>query len=347
MVPSGQIGADADAHWGHRHSTQPGQQGEMFYGYYEQVVTMTRDEDGPAVPELVRGMTFSPAATTQAPLLTDLLARLVAGGLRPGDLLADSGYTNIDGWTLSLWAMGFRPVIDLHPNQQGRRGAFEGAFIVDDLLLSPGTPKKFQLINPPGFGASAKAWAAYDELVAQRSNYALVPFGRRDADGYQRYMCPASAGHVCCALKESSVSVELTRLTVPRPPKRPPRICAQATITVPPTIADKARQKHPWKSKAWRKSYRRRTAVERSWGYTKSKATVDLTRGNVRLMGCTKNALMHAIAWAVVNYRLLTAWAARQAASSTPSVPRSRRRRRDQTYADATRQESRPSSRAP
>jgi hypothetical protein len=81
----------------------------------------------------------------------------------------------------------------------------------------------------------------------------------------------------------------------------PPTICAQSTITVPASIAGKARQKHAWKSPKWRKSYARRTAVERSFAYTKSKATVDLTRGNVRLMGTTKNLFMHAISWAVVN----------------------------------------------
>jgi hypothetical protein len=42
--------ADPEASRGHRNSNLPGPRGEMFFGYYLSAATMTREENGPAVP---------------------------------------------------------------------------------------------------------------------------------------------------------------------------------------------------------------------------------------------------------------------------------------------------------
>jgi hypothetical protein len=46
--------ADPEASWGHRSGGGPGQDSELFFGYYGSAATMMRDEHGPAVPELAR-----------------------------------------------------------------------------------------------------------------------------------------------------------------------------------------------------------------------------------------------------------------------------------------------------
>ncbi len=57
--------ADPEASWGHRTSNLPGPRGEMFFGFYLPAATMTREEAGPAVPELARRMTSPAAASTR------------------------------------------------------------------------------------------------------------------------------------------------------------------------------------------------------------------------------------------------------------------------------------------
>ena len=49
--------ADPEASWGHRSCGGPGQDSELFFGYYLSAATMMREEHGPAVPELARRMT--------------------------------------------------------------------------------------------------------------------------------------------------------------------------------------------------------------------------------------------------------------------------------------------------
>ena len=49
--------ADPEASWGHRSGGGPGQDSELFFGYYLSAATMMREEHGPPVPELARRMT--------------------------------------------------------------------------------------------------------------------------------------------------------------------------------------------------------------------------------------------------------------------------------------------------
>ena len=51
--------ADPEASWGHRSGGGPGQDSELFFGYYASAGTMMREEHGTPVPELARRMTVS------------------------------------------------------------------------------------------------------------------------------------------------------------------------------------------------------------------------------------------------------------------------------------------------
>jgi hypothetical protein len=51
--------ADPEASWGHRKNNLLRSQDELFYGYYLSAGIMTREENGPAVPELTRRATLS------------------------------------------------------------------------------------------------------------------------------------------------------------------------------------------------------------------------------------------------------------------------------------------------
>ena len=117
-----------------------------------------------------------------------------------------------------------------------------------------------------------------------------------------------------------------------KPPEYPQACCTQQTITVPPDVNAKTRQKHDYPSAAWRRSYARRTGAERSFATAKDPATSTIARGWCRLMGLAPLMLFTATLLVVRNQRILTAWNSRQqentrrAAQGLP--PRTRRRRR-------------------
>jgi hypothetical protein len=157
-----------------------------------------------------------------------------------------------------------------------------------------------------------------------------------DKDGYERVLCPAAAGKLRCALVEASLNLSFARPSVTDPPGTPPRCCRQRSLTVPPNVNDKTRQKHPYPSPVHRRSYARRTAAERAYARLADPAGEGVRRGWCRLFGTTKNALMYCLAAVVHNVRILESREhldqaeARRSAYRTISVRRRRRRRHEQ-----------------
>jgi hypothetical protein len=139
-------------------------------------------------------------------------------------------------------------------------------------------------------------------------------------------------GKIRCPLRPASMTLDRQRPEILAPPEHPQDCCTQQTITVPPQVAAKTRQKHDYPSAAHRRSYARRTGAERGFATAKDPASNNIARGWCRLMGLTPLTLWLACLLAVRNQRILTAWAARQddtarrAAAGLP--PRTRRRRR-------------------
>jgi hypothetical protein len=143
--------------------------------------------------------------------------------------------------------------------------------------------------------------------------------------------CPAAAGKLRCALKPPSLTLGFDHPEILTPPEQPPRCCAQATITVPPSVNAKTRQKHDYPSADHSRSFNRRTGVERSFSGVKDPAAIDLRRGSCRLLGRTPNLVMFSCAMAVRNLRVLASFArrlnddAQQAAAGSPTRVRRRR----------------------
>jgi hypothetical protein len=136
--------SDPGAYWGHRNSNLPGPRGEMFYGFYLSAATMTREETGPAVPELARRMTLSSCELDPVRALVKVLTRMPAAGIGLGDILDDSGYAHRDAeaWAIPLRTAGAQLVQDLHPHDRGPRGTHQGAIIANGSLYCPATPKR-------------------------------------------------------------------------------------------------------------------------------------------------------------------------------------------------------------
>ncbi len=128
------------------------------------------------------------------------------------------------------------------------------------------------------------------------------------------------------------MTLDRDRPEILQPPENPQACCTQQTLTVPPEVTAKTRQKHDYPSAAHRRSYARRTGAERGFATAKDPATSNISRGWCRLMGLTPLMLFTVTLLVVRNQRILTAWNARQAGNARRAAaglpPKTRKRRR-------------------
>ncbi len=270
--------ADPEAAWGHRRGDGPGQKDELFFGYYASVMTMVRDEQGVAVPELIRRVQLSSCRHDPVPSFVAVVTNAAATGVVVTDVLADCGYAYKvpERFALPLRAAGARLVIDLHPNDRGMKGTFAGAICANGNLYCPTTPTALFGLGPLSRGASAKDVSAHDEKSAELARYKLSRATNDDQDGYHRVVCPAVMGKLRCPLRPASMALGFERPEVLSPPEHPPTCCVQKSVTVPPQVNAKTAQKHDYASPAWRSSYGRRSAVERSNSRLKDPAGINM-----------------------------------------------------------------------
>jgi hypothetical protein len=326
--------ADPEASWGHRSGGGPGQDSELFFGYYASAGTMMREEHGPPVPELARRMTACSCRHDPARALVPVLTRMPEDGIPLGDILAGSGYAHrhAASWAIPLRLAGAQLVQDLHPLDRGPRGTHHGAIIANGNLYCPATPRPLLELTPLARDATPEQTAGHDMQAAELARHKLGKITADDTDGYHRVQCPAAMGKIRCPLRPASMTLDRDRPEILTPPEHPPACCARQTITVPPDVAAKTRQKHDYPSREHRKSYARRTGAERTFSTAKDPASNNIARGWTRLMGLTPLMLWLACLLAVRNQRILAAWDARQtetarrAAAGLP--PKTRRRRR-------------------
>ena len=320
--------------WGHRSGGGPGQDSELFFGYYASAATMMREEHGPPVAELARRMTVCSCRHDPARALVPVLTAMPGQGIGLGDILSDSGYAHrdADAWAIPLRQSGAQLIQDLHPSDRGPRGTHHGAIIANGNLYCPATPRPLLELAPLARDATPDQAAAHDQQTAETARYKLGRITSDDQDGYHRAQCPAAMGKIRCPLRPLSMTLDRRRPEILQPPEHPQACCTQQTITVPAGVLAKTAQKHDYPSKAHRRSYARRTGAERGFATAKDPATNTISRGWCRLMGLTPLMLFTTTLLIVRNQRILTAWDTRQqnnarrAARGLP--PKTRRRRR-------------------
>src|SRR5205814_1982468 len=174
------------------------------------------------------------------------------------------------------------------------------------------TPRPLTELGPLARDATPGQAAAHDIQSAELARYKLGRITSDDADGYHRVMCPAVPGKIRCPLRPASMTLDRQRPEILAPPGHPQDCCTQQTITVPPQIAAKTRQKHDYPSAAHRRSYARRTGAERTFSTAKDPASNNIARGWCRLMGLTPLTLWLACLPVIRNQRILIARDARQ-----------------------------------
>jgi len=327
--------ADPEASWGHRKNNLLRSEDELFYGWYLSAGIMVPEENGPAVPELARRATVSSCRHDPVRAFAPVLTAMPAAGIGLGDILDDSGYAHRDAgaWALPLRQAGAQLIQDLHPSDRGPKGTHDGAVIANGNLYCPATPRTLTELGPLARTATSWQAADWERQTAELARYKLGRLTRDDQDGYHRVACPAAMGKIRCPLRPASMRLDRDRPEILQPPQHPQACCTQQTITVPPEVNAKTRQKHDYPSAAWRRSYARRTGAERGFATAKDPATNDISRGWCRLMGLAPLMLFTATLLVVRNQRILHAWNARQqenqrrAASGLPPKTRKRRRK--------------------
>ncbi len=327
--------ADEEAAWGHRKGGGPGEKDELFFGYYLSLATMVNDDPGGHdVAELCRRMNLVGCDHDPVPAMVDVVVKMPDAGTPLGDVLCDSGYAHRvpEHFALPLRRAGASLVMDLHPSDRGTQGTYAGAILHHGNCYCPMTPLGLFGQAPLARGASKEEMTAHDQRAAELGRYKLGRVSADDQDGYHRRTCPALVGKLRCALRQESMSGSLERPEVLSPPEHPPACCTQQTITVPVSVNAKTAQRHDYPSKAWRRSYARRSGAERANSRVKDPATVDVARGWCRTMGLVPMTLFLACALVVRNLAVADGFCARQADDERRQrlglPPRTRRRRR-------------------
>jgi hypothetical protein len=333
--------AGPEASWGHRKNNLLRSDSELFFGYYLSAAVMMPDEAGQPVPELARRAALSSCRRDPVRAFAPVLARMPEDGIPPGDILADSGYAHRDAaaWAVPLRTAGAQLIQDLHPHDRGPEGTHEGAIVSNGNLYCPKTPRPLLETGPLARNATPEETAAHDGKTAELGRYKLGRLTSDDEDGYHRVACPAATGKIRCPLRPASMLLDRDRPEILTPPEHPQACCTQHTITVPPKVNAKTRQKHDYPSAAWRRSYARRTGAERGFATAKDPASNDISRGWCRLTGLAPLMLFTVTLLVVRNQRILAAWTARQEENQRRTArglpPKTRRRRRKTLTAPA------------
>lgn len=237
-----------------------------------------------------------------------------------GDVLVDREYTKSNhgrDFILEVRKMGGEPIFGLRVNQVGVSGHVRGAVIIDGQPFSPSLPKSLSTIHRPlptdTYTLNPDALKKYEDQIAARSIYALVPHGARKANGAQVYQCPAAAGKLICPLVASSQFLTLGTMPAANPPKVAPlnSVCDSKFRTFNAAELPLS-QRHLHGSTAWRKSYARRNEVERLFSNTKDQSSENLRRGSIRVRGIVRMGLLVALALASTNRRLASSYDRRQ-----------------------------------
>ena len=348
---------DPDAAWNGKASWSRHGHTSGWFGYWLHGLVRVGEVGGPDVACLVERIDLTPANADARAAGVDLLTRMVAdhqgadtAAGRPErprrDVLADRAYTSetrkADDWVWPLWALGFTSVHGLTKYQLGQAKArtSTGALVIDGQPHSPRLPTHLRSITPPGVGADRATIDTYQQNIARRHLYALHAVGGRNADGSWDFGCRAMnlLGQLRCDLKPRSMTLDPSRLATdpavftPANTRRLPKVCGQEKARI-------TRQELPfWQpdlygSAAWYASYNRRNRIEGIFGNLKNDAAQDVSRGNVRVMGLAKTALMTLMTVIATNLRLLDRWTERQAAAAAAErdgapVPRKRKPRR-------------------
>jgi len=225
-------------------------------------------------PNLVVGLAIERPGIDPGGTALRVLRAARERGFAPGPLGVDRAYSGASptNFHLPARAMGFALVIDYRVDQLGRQTNSHGAVLVEGAWYCPGMPEALVSATLDLRSGTIDA-DTYQQRIAARRAYALRRKSGPDADGYERFMCPAQGARpkVRCALRPSSLSVIGARTVTP--PTSPPLLCSQHAITIAPDVAARHAQSFAYGSEEWARHYATlRNTIEGWNGFVKDPA---------------------------------------------------------------------------
>jgi hypothetical protein len=227
-----------------------------------------------AFPNLVVGLTLDRPGVDPGGTALRVLAGARSRGFAAGPLGVDRAYSGALAtvFHLPVRAMGFALVIDYRVDQLGRQANSQGAVLVEGTWYCPAMPEV--LVSATlDLRSGALDADTYRQRIDARRAYQLRRKSGPDADGYERFMCPAQGKRpkVRCQLRPSSLALIGSRTV--SPPAAPPPLCAQHAITIAPDVAARHAQSFPYGSEEWARHYATlRNTIEGWNGFVKDPA---------------------------------------------------------------------------
>lgn len=301
---------DKDARW--RRKSKDSAWKRAVFGYELTTAVVVPETNGKPVPLAARRIRFRAAGVRTVEMGVEVAKGCHAsqGGLN--DVIADRLYSASNTgreFALPIRALGASPVLAMQHRQLGVLNTVHGALIIDGQPFSPATPLSLRVITPPPVGSPAADYIAYQQQIALRSIYAMVPHGRPRADGSQVYKCPAAAGKILCPLQASKRTTAPGLMPALSAPKSaaPNSVCSRQYTTFQ-AVDIPLSQQDLHGSHKWFISWSRRSLVEGFYGNLKNEACENLNRGTIRVRGLVKTGILVAFAVASANMRLHVAF---------------------------------------
>lgn len=273
--------------------------------------------DPRTVPALVLGFVLDKPGHDPGPNAIRILADVQRRGYLAGWLAGDRLFNNSEpaGFQLPLRALGYRPVFDYTKSDLGIKDGIGGAIQVEGAWYCPNMPEPL-IEATVDLHAERIEETTWQQRIAARAPYRLVPKQAPDDEGFQRHQCPATAGRVHCPLKPPLPADHPRRhllpIVDPQPaPVDPPKICHQHSITIPPEAGAKHAQDLAYGSAEWAKIYfRLRNSIEGLNGFAKDPVHEAIEAGATRrIRGIAPASILLAFQLHHANTRKLATWA--------------------------------------
>jgi hypothetical protein len=291
-------------------------------------------------PNLVVGLALGRPGTDPGGTAVRVLEGVLSRGFVPGPLGVDRAYSGAFStrFHLPVRAMGFDLVVDYRIDQLGRQANSHGAVMVEGTWYCPSMPEV--LVNATiDLRAASIDGATYQARIAARADYALRRKSGPDADGYERFMCPAGGDRpkVRCGLRPPSLSL-LGKRSVPAPPFEPPALCRQSAITIAPDVGARFAQSLSFGSEEWARHYATlRNTIEGWNGFAKDPAHEALAQpARRRVRGIAAQGILVTFLYMAANLRKIDTYE-QQLSDRNALEARKRARRRRTSLKDYTR----------
>jgi hypothetical protein len=338
-VHRGTAASDPDGGWyvreGDRRETT-GPEGKslrkLFWALEATIVTMGRPPGAvPSSPNLALALSLGKPGQDPAGAGARLLAGVRRRGWPAGYLGADRGYTQClpEHFHLPVRALGYSLVMDYKAAELGRQANSQGALMVDGSFYCPAVPEDL-ITASSDKRAGIIDDAMYKARISARASWRLVHKEGPDADGYERFACPAQGEHphLCCPLRPQANA--LGKVPVLSPPPAPPKICTQSAITVAPDVGARHRQDLAFGTEGWASTYAAyRNTVEGWNGYLKDPAHEALAApGRRRVRGIAAQSIFVTLLLMAGNFRKVAAFRQMVAEGTAERLAQRARRRR-------------------